>query len=203
MKTPVDTAPISRFPVAEPAGMPADLKETIDTVASKTGFTPNVFLAWAWRPEQFRAFFGFYETLMRGESGLSRAEREAIAVAVSAANACTYCTVAHGAALRILAKDPRLADLISANHRQADLSPRHRAMLDFAVKVTREPGAVEDEDIEALRAHGFVDADIWDIGAVAAFFNLSNRMASLAAMRPNREFHSLGRNGSGRPHGHD
>jgi uncharacterized peroxidase-related enzyme len=187
------TNPISRFPVADPAKLPDDMRQLIETTAKKTGFLPNVFLAYAWKPDHFRAFFQFYDALMKGDSGLSRPEREMIAVAVSAVNSCTYCTVAHGAALRILSKKPLLADQVTANYRHADLSPRERAMLDFAVKVTSSSAAIEPADLEAMRGHGFSDAEIWDIGAVAAFFNLSNRMANLAGMRPNPEFHTMGR----------
>jgi uncharacterized peroxidase-related enzyme len=187
------TEPISRFSAPDPAGLPDDLRETMETTAKKTGFLPNVFHAYAHKPEHFRAFFHYYETLMRGASGLSRPDREMIAVAVSAVNDCTYCTVAHGAALRVLAKNPYIADQITANYRHADLTPRQRAMLDFAVKVTASASAIEAADFDELRQHGFSDSDIWDIGAVAAFFNLSNRMANMAAMRPNREFYSMGR----------
>jgi len=188
-----DDAPISRFPVPEPAALPDDVRQAIEAAAAKAGFTPNVFLAYAWKPEQFRAFFQYYEALMRGESGLSRAEREMIVVAVSAVNSCSYCTVTHGAALRILSKNPHIADQITANYRHADLTPRERAMLEFALKVTTSSAAIEAADLEAMRGHGFTDSEIWDIGAVAAFFNLSNRMANLAGMRPNREFYSMGR----------
>jgi len=188
-----DDRPISRFPVPDEMAMPPDVKQAIDAASAKAGFTPNVFLAYAWKPEHFRAFFQYYETLMRGESGLSRAEREMIVVAVSAVNSCTYCTVTHGAALRILSKDPYVADHVSANYRHADLTPRERAMLDFAVKVTTESAAIEAADLDAMRARGFTDSEIWDIGAVAAFFSLSNRMANLAGMRPNREFYTMGR----------
>ena len=187
-------AQISRFPVAEPTSSPTDVRETIDAITAKTGFTPNVLLAYAWRPEQFRAFFGYYDTLMRGESGLSRAERELIAVAVSATNECLYCTVAHGAVLRVLSKRPLIADQVTANHRHADLTPREAALAEFAVKVTREPAEVGEADLDALRTHGLSDADIWDAGAVAAFFNLSNRMATLMNLRPNPEFYEMGRN---------
>lgn len=189
----MSTAPVSRFPVPDLAALPADMRELVEATAKKTGFVPNVFLAYAWKPDHFRAFFQFYDALMRGESGLSRAEREMIVVAVSAVNACTYCTVAHGAALRILSKKPHLADQITANYRHADITPRERAMLDFAIKVTSHSGAIEPADLEAMRGHGFTDSDIWDIGSVAAFFNLSNRMANLAGMRPNTEFYTMGR----------
>jgi len=188
-----DTRPISRFPVPAPESLPSDIREVVDSNTAKAGFTPNVFLAYGYKPEHFRAFFHYYDVLMKVPSELSRAEREMIVVAVSRINACTYCTVAHGAALRILSKDPYLADQISANYRNADLTPRQRAMLDFAVKVTERSAEIDQADFEALRSHGFSDSDIWDIGAVAAFFNLSNRMANLADMKPNAEFYTMGR----------
>jgi len=188
-----DKRPISRFPVPAPETLPDDLRGVIDGNAKKAGFIPNVFLAYGYKPEHFRAFFHYYDVLMKGDSGLSRAEREMIVVAVSRVNACTYCTVAHGAALRILSKNPVLADQISANYRVADITPRQRAMLDFAIKVTERSLEIDQADFEGLRAHGFSDSDIWDIGAVAAFFNLSNRMANLADMKPNREFYTMGR----------
>jgi uncharacterized peroxidase-related enzyme len=188
-----DPKPLSRFPVPAPETLPDDLREVIDANAKKAGFIPNVFLAYGYKPEHFRAFFHYYDVLMKGDSGLSRAEREMIVVAVSRINGCTYCTVAHGAALRILSKNPLLADQISANYRAADITPRQRAMLDFAIKVTERSAEIDQTDFETLRGHGFTDSDIWDIGAVAAFFNLSNRMANLADMKPNREFYTMGR----------
>ncbi len=188
-----NVTPISRFPVPEPETLPEDIRKVVEANAAKAGFTPNVFLAYGYKPEHFRAFFHYYDVLMKGPSELSRAEREMIVLAVSRVNGCTYCTVAHGAALRILSKHPLLADQISANYRAADVTPRQRAMLDFAVKVTERSGEIEQADFERLREHGFTDSDIWDIGAVAAFFNLSNRMANLADMKPNREFHTMGR----------
>jgi uncharacterized peroxidase-related enzyme len=184
---------ISRFPVPTFDDLPEDIREVIETNAKKLGFVPNVFWAYAWKPEHFRAFFQFYEALMKGPSGLTRAEREMIVLTVSAINACTYCTVSHGAALRILAKHPHLSDQITANYRAAEITPRQRVMLDFAVKVTRESAAIDLADLARLREHGFGDSDIWDIGAVAAFFNLSNRMANLADMRPNPELYAMGR----------
>jgi len=185
--------PISRFPVPDPATLPEDIRKVVDANAAKAGFTPNVFLAYGYKPEHFRAFFHYYDVLMKGPSELSRAEREMIVLAVSRVNGCTYCTVAHGAALRILSKNPALADQISANYRVADITPRQRAMLDFAVKLTERSAEIDNADFERLREHGFTDSDIWDIGAVAAFFNLSNRMANLADMKPNREFYTMGR----------
>jgi uncharacterized peroxidase-related enzyme len=191
----MDDRAISRFPMA--ATMPTDVQHAIGAVTAKTGFTPNVFLAYAWRPEQFRAFFGYYDTLMRGESGLSRTERELIAVAVSAVNECLYCTIAHGAALRVLSKNAVIADQVAASHRHADLTPREAALVEFAVKLTREPATVGQADVDTLKAQGLSDADVWDAGAVAAFFNLSNRMATLADLRPNSQFYVMGRNGEG------
>ena len=188
-----NASPISRFPVPAPETLPEDIRKVVEANAAKAGFTPNVFLAYGYKPEHFRAFFHYYDVLMKGPSGLSRAEREMIVLAVSRVNNCTYCTVAHGAALRILSKNPILADQISANYRVADVTPRQRAMLDFAVKVTERSAEIEQADFERLREHGFTDSDIWDIGAVAAFFNLSNRMANLADMKPNREFYTMGR----------
>ena len=188
-----DKKPISRFPVPPAETLPEDIRRIVDANTAKAGFTPNVFLAYGYKPEHFRAFFQYYDALMKGPSGLSRAEREMIVLAVSRINACTYCTIAHGAALRILSKDPHLADQISANYRVADLTPRQRAMLDFAVKVTERSAEIDQADFESLRAQGFSDSDIWDIGAVAAFFNLSNRMANLADMKPNAEFYTMGR----------
>ena len=187
------TKPISRFPVPAPETLPADIREVVDTNTVKAGFTPNVFLAYGYKPEHFRAFFHYYETLMKGPSGLSRAEREMIVVAVSRINACTYCTVAHGAALRILSKDPYLADQISANYRLADLTPRQRAMLDFAMKVSAEAHKISESDFAEIASHGFSDDDVWDIAAISEFFALSNRMANVTAMRPNDEFYMMGR----------
>ena len=188
-----NATPISRFPVPGPETLPEDIRKVVEANAAKAGFTPNVFLAYGYKPEHFRAFFHYYDVLMKGTSELSRAEREMIVLAVSRVNGCTYCTVAHGAALRILSKHPLLADQISANYRAADVTPRQRAMLDFAVKVTERSAEIEQADFERLREHGFTDSDIWDIGAVAAFFSLSNRMANLADMKPNREFYTMGR----------
>jgi uncharacterized peroxidase-related enzyme len=184
---------ISRFPVPDPDTLPDDLRERMESDRKRAGFVPNVYRAYGYKPEHFRAFFHHYDALMKGESGLSREEREMIAVAVSRVNACTYCTVAHGAALRVASKSPYLADQIAANYRTAEVTPRQRAMLDFAVKVAEQSAAVGEDDFARLRPHGFADADIWDIGAVAAFFSLSNRMANVAGLRPNREFYGMGR----------
>ncbi|KPF96752.1 alkylhydroperoxidase [Rhodopseudomonas sp. AAP120] len=184
---------VSRFPVPPLAEMPDDIRSRIEGVQEKSGFVPNVFLALAARPDEFRAFFAYHDALMEKDSGLSKAEREMIVVATSAANQCQYCVVAHGAILRIRAKNPLIADQIATNYRKADITPRQRAMLDFAMKVSREAETVGDSDFDALKAHGFTDDDIWDITAVAAFFALSNRMANVTAMRPNDEFYLMGR----------
>lgn len=184
---------VSRFPVPPLAEMPDDIRSRIEGVQEKSGFVPNVFLALAARPDEFRAFFAYHDALMEKDSGLSKAEREMIVVATSAANQCQYCVVAHGAILRIRAKNPLIADQIATNYRKADLTPRQRAMLDFAMKVSREAETVGDTDFDALKTHGFTDDDIWDITAVAAFFALSNRMANVTAMRPNDEFYLMGR----------
>ena len=191
-----DTAashPISRFPVPELADLPDDIRDKVVAIQEKSGFVPNVFLAMAHRPDELRAFFAYHDVLMEREGGLSKADKEMIVVAVSAANGCMYCVVAHGAILRIRAKNPLIADQVAINYRKADIDARERAMLDFAMKVSTNSRAVEDADFEPLRAQGFSDDDIWDIAAIAAFFNLSNRMANMAAMRPNPEFFTLGR----------
>ncbi|MBR0939122.1 peroxidase-related enzyme [Bradyrhizobium jicamae] len=172
--------------------LPDDIRTRILAVQEKSGFVPNVFLSLAYRPDEFRAFFAYHDALMEKDSGLSKAEREMIVVATSAANQCQYCVIAHGAILRIRAKNPQIADQIAVNYRKADITPRQRAMLDFAMKVSRA-AEVSDADFTALAAHGFSDDDIWDIAAVAAFFALSNRMANVTAMRPNDEFYMLGR----------
>lgn len=184
---------ISRFPVPKLEDLPADVRERIVMVQEKSGFIPNTFIVLAHRPDEFRAFFGYYDALMLKESGLSKAEREMIVVATSAVNSCEYCVVAHSAILRIYTKDPLIGDQIAINYRKAPLTPRQRAMLDFAVKVAAESHKVEQSDFDVLRLQGFGDEDIWDIGAVAALFALSNRMANLTGMRPNREFYGLGR----------
>ena len=185
--------PISRYPVPKLDELPEDIRARILEVQQKSGFVPNVFLAFAHRPDEFRAFFAYHDALMLKESGLTKAEREMIVVATSGANDCVYCVVAHGAILRIYAKDPLVADQVAVNYRKADLTPRQKAMLAFALKVATESATVVDEDHAALRAHGFGDEDIWDIGAIAAFFALSNRMANLISLRPNDEFYLLGR----------
>ena len=185
--------PISSFPVPDLADIPEDLRERIEEVATKTGFVPNVFLAMAHRPAELRAFLAYHDALMAAEGGLTLAEREMIVVATSAANGCLYCTVAHGAVLRIRSKDPLLADQVAVDPAQADITDRQRGMLDFALRLCRDPAAVGPPDHEALRAHGFSDDDIWDIGAITALFAMSNRMAHLTAMRPNKEFYTMGR----------
>ena len=185
--------PISRFPVPELDSLEEDLRERILAVQEKAGFVPNVFLALAHRPEEFRAFFAYHDALMLKEGGLSKAEREMIVVATSAANDCQYCVVAHGAILRVYAKNPYVADQVALNYREADLTPRQKAMLGFALKVARDSVALTGADFEELQSHGFSREDVWDVGAIAAFFALSNRMANLLAMRPNPEFFSLGR----------
>ena len=186
--------PISRFPVPEIKDLPQDLQDRILEVQAKAGFVPNVFLALAHRPAEWRAFMAWHDALLLKETGsLTKGEREMIIVATSAANQCLYCVVAHGAILRIYEKKPLLADQVAVNHRKADITPRQRAMLDFAMKVCQASHSVEEADFEALRAHGFDDDDIWDIGAITAFFGLSNRLANLSAMRPNDEFFLMGR----------
>ena len=185
--------PISRYPVPKLSELPQDIRERIEKVQEKAGFVPNVFLAFAHRPDEFRAFFAYHDALMEKESGLTKAEREMIVVATSAANQCQYCVVAHGAILRVRAKNPLIADQVASNYRKADLTPKQKAMLDFAMKVSQQAQEVSDADLVALRAHGFTDEDIWDIAAVSAFFALSNRMANFTSMRPNEEFYLLGR----------
>ena len=185
--------PISRYPIARLEDLPEDIRQRITAVQEKAGFIPNVFLALAHRPEEFRAFFAYHDALMLKDSGLSKAEREMIVVATSAANDCHYCVIAHGALLRIYAKNPLIADQVAVNYRQADVTPRQRVMLDFAVKMALRAQEVEQTDHLRLREHGFSDEDIWDIGAIAAFFALSNRMAHLTEMRPNDEFYTMGR----------
>jgi len=185
---------ISRYPVPKLEDLPDDIRARILEVQEKAGFVPNVFVTLAHRPDEFRAFFAYHDALMDKEgAGLTKAEREMIVVATSGANDCLYCIVAHGAILRIYAKDPVIADQVAVNYRKADITPRQKAMLAFAIKVARESAHIGDEDFVALHAHGFSDEDIWDIGAIAAFFALSNRMADLISMRPNDEFHLLGR----------
>jgi uncharacterized peroxidase-related enzyme len=186
-------ATISRYPVPDINGLPQDIRERILAVQEKAGFVPNVFLVLAHRPNEFRAFFAYHDALLEKESGLSKAEMEMIVVATSNDNGCQYCVVAHGAILRIRAKNPLVADQVAVNYRKADITPRQKAMLDFALKVSTESKTICDEDFVTLRHHGFSDEDIWDIAGIAAFFALSNRMANFTAMRPNDEFYALGR----------
>jgi uncharacterized peroxidase-related enzyme len=185
--------PISRFSVPKLEDMPEDIRARILAVQEKSGFVPNVFLALARRPDEFRAFFAFHDALMEKEGGISKAEREMIVVTTSGANNCQYCVVAHGAILRIRAKNPYVADQVAVNYRKADITPRQRAMLDFAMKVALASGEIGDADFEPLRAHGFSDEDIWDIAAIAGFFAMSNRLANFASIPPNDEFYLMGR----------
>jgi 4-carboxymuconolactone decarboxylase len=173
--------------------MPEDIRERILAVQEKAGFVPNVFLVLAHRPEEFRAFFAYHDALMEKPGNLTIAEREMIVVATSNLNQCQYCVVAHGAILRIRAKDPLIADQVAVNYRKADITERQKAMLDFAVKVSMQAYAVAEEDFAALKAQGFDEDDIWDIAAISSFFGLSNRMANVTSMRPNAEFYNLGR----------
>jgi uncharacterized peroxidase-related enzyme len=192
-QAPMTTPSISRFPVPELGDLPPDIREKILAVQEKAGFVPNVFLTLAHRPDEWRAFVAYHDALMLKEGGLSKAEREMIVVATSGANHCQYCVVAHGAILRIYAKNPLIADQVAINYRKADLTPRQRAMLDFAMKVALDSQLIGDADYAALRSEGFGDEEIWDIGAIAALFALSNRMANLIGMRPNDEFYLMGR----------
>ncbi len=186
--------PISRFPVPAVADLPEDLRQRIIEVQEKAGFVPHVFLALAHRPAEMRAFLAYHDALLLKEGGgLTKGEREMIIVATSGANHCLYCVVAHGAILRVYEKKPLIADQVANNHRKADITPRQRAMLDFAMKVCLHADEIEEADYAALRAHGFSDEDAWDIGAITAFFGLSNRMANMLALRPNDEFYLMGR----------
>jgi uncharacterized peroxidase-related enzyme len=188
------TAPaISRFPVPEIKDLPDDIRTRILAVQEKSGFVPNVFLTLAYRPDEFRAFFAYHDALMDKAGPITKAEREMIVVATSNANQCQYCVVAHGAILRIRAKNPLIADQVAINYRKADITPRQKAMLDFAMKVSARAQEVGDDDMDALRSHGFTDDDIWDIAAIAAFFGMSNRLANVTSMRPNDEFYAMGR----------
>lgn len=186
--------PISRYPVPEIADLPEDIRTRILEVQAKTGFIPNVFLGFAHRPDEARAFFAYHDALLLKEGGnLTKGEREMIIVATSGANRCFYCVVAHGAILRIYEKKPQIADQVAVNHRKADITERQKAMLDFAMKVCKAADEIGEADFEALHAQGFDDEDIWDIGAITALFGLSNRMANLINLRPNEEFYLLGR----------
>ena len=191
------TTSISRYPVPPIEGLPDDLRQRILEVQEKSGFVPNVFLAFSHRPDEFRAFFAYHDALMlrppSGPNGLSKGEKEMIVVATSGANQCLYCVVAHGAILRIYEKNPLLADQVAVNYRKAAITPRQTAMLDFAMKVCNDSATIAEGDFAALRAHGFTDEDAWDIGAITALFGLSNRMANLTSMQPNNEFYLMGR----------
>lgn len=189
-----DSPALSRFPVPELNALPDDIRQVILAVQEKAGFVPNVFLTLAHRPAEFRAFFAYHDALMLKETGgLTKADREMIVTATSAKNGCLYCVVAHGALLRIYSKNPLIADQVATNHLKADIAPRQKAMLDFAIKVCLDSQSVTEEDYVTLRAHGFDDEDIWDIAAITAFFGLSNRMANTISMRPNDEFFLMGR----------
>jgi len=186
--------PISRFPTTEIAGLPDDIRQTILAVQEKAGFVPNVFLTLAHRPAEFRAFFAYHDALMLKETGnLTKADREMIVTTTSAKNDCLYCVVAHGALLRIYAKNPLVADQVAINHLKAEITPRQKAMLDFAVKVCLDSASVNEGDYAALHIHGFDDEDIWDIATITAFFGMSNRIANSIGMKPNEEFYLMGR----------
>lgn len=188
-----DTKAPSRFPVPELDDLPEDIRAAILAVEEKSGFIPNVFLMLAHRPDEFRAFFAYHDALMDRPGNLTKAEREMIVVATSGPNQCQYCVVAHGAILRIRAKDPLVSDQIATNYRKADITDRQKAMLDFALKVSAEAYAVSDEDFAILEGHGFTRDDAWDIASISAFFSLSNRIANVASLRPNPEFYGMGR----------
>ena len=188
----------ARYPAPELSNVPDDIRAKILEVQEKAGFVPNVFLAFARRPAEWRAFFAYHDALMvpesvGRESGLTKGDREMIVTTTSAANHCLYCVVAHGAILRIYEKKPLVADQVAINYRKADISPRQRAMLDFAMKVCLHSEQIEASDFSTLQAHGFNDEDAWDIAAITAFFGLSNRMASFSGMMPNPEFYLMGR----------
>jgi len=188
------TQPIaSRFPIPAIKDLPEDIRSRLLAVQEKSGFIPNVFLTLAFRPDEFRAFFAYHDALMERDGSLTKAEREMIVVATSSANQCQYCVIAHGAILRIRAKNPQIADQIAVNYRNADITPRQRAMLDFAMKVSQQAQLVSEADFAELSTYGLTNDDVWDIAAIAAFFALSNRMANVTAMRPNDEFYLMGR----------
>ncbi|MCA8097820.1 peroxidase-related enzyme [Burkholderia contaminans] len=191
--TAAPTAPISRFPVPALEDLPDDIRERITAVQEKSGFIPNVFLTLAHRPDEFRAFMAYHDALMDKPGNLGKAEREMIVVATSAVNQCQYCVIAHGAILRIRAKDPLIADQVATNYRKADLTARQKAMLDFAMKVSQDAHLVGETDFDTLKSHGFIEEDVWDIMAISAFFGMSNRIANVTNMRPNAEFYALGR----------
>jgi len=185
--------PISRYPIPEINDLPEDIKTLILSVQDKAGFIPNVFLVLAHRPDEFRAFFAYHDALMEKKSGLTKADMEMIVTTTSGANNCQYCVVAHGAILRVRAKNPLIADQVATNYRKADITPRQKAMLDFAMKVSLDAATICDADFEMLHGHDFSDEDIWDIAGITSFFGMSNRMANFTSMRPNDEFYSLGR----------
>ena len=185
--------PISRFPVPALADMPDDIRERLLAVQEKSGFIPNVFLVLAHRPNEFRAFFAYHDALMEKPGSLTKAEREMIVVATSNINQCQYCVVAHGAILRVRAKNPLIADQVAVNYRKADITPRQKAMIDFAVKVSLAAHSVGEDDFAVLSDHGFDQEDIWDIAAISSFFGMSNRLANVTSMRPNKEFYAMGR----------
>lgn len=185
--------PISRYPTADVMQLPEDLRDKILAVQEKAGFVPNVFLALGHRPLELRAFMDYHDALMDKDSGLTQADREMIIVATSNSNECLYCVVAHGAILRIRAKDGLIADQVAVNYRKAPISDRQKAMLDFAMKISHNAQATADEDFAVLRGHGFSDEDIWDIAAITAFFGLSNRMVNFASIQPNVEFFNMAR----------
>jgi uncharacterized peroxidase-related enzyme len=188
------TQPIAkRFPTPPIDSLPPDIRERLLAVQEKSGFVPNVFLTLAYRPDEFRAFFAYHDALMDKDGSLTKAEREMIVVATSSANQCHYCVIAHGAILRIRAKNPLISDQIAVNYRKADITPRQKAMLDFAMKVATEAHTISEADFLQMAGHGFSDDDIWDIAAIAAFFALSNRIANVTGMRPNDEFYMMGR----------
>src|SRR5579885_1961206 len=193
MPEPDMTQPAKRFAAPAIDKLPEDIRARILAVQEKSGFVPNVFLTLAYRPDEFRAFFAYHDALMERDSGLTKAEREMIVVATSSANQCHYCVIAHGAILRVRAKNPLIADQIAINYRKADIVPRQKAMLDFALEVALAPWRVGESHFEVLKGHGFSQEDIWDIAAIAAFFAMSNRLANVSDMRPNDEFYSLGR----------
>ncbi|WAS57190.1 peroxidase-related enzyme [Burkholderia ambifaria] len=191
--TAANHAPVSRFPVPALDDLPDDIRERIAAVQEKAGFIPNVFLTLAHRPDEFRAFMAYHDALMDKPGNLTKAEREMIVVATSAVNQCQYCVIAHGAILRIRAKDPLIADQVATNYRKADITVRQKAMLDFAMKVSQSAHLVGEADFDTLKSHGFTEEDVWDIAAISAFFGMSNRIANVTNMRPNAEFYALGR----------
>ncbi|CAI8763144.1 MULTISPECIES: peroxidase-related enzyme [Burkholderia] len=191
--TAAHNAPVSRFPVPALDDLPDDIRARIAAVQEKSGFIPNVFLTLAHRPDEFRAFMAYHDALMDKPGNLTKAEREMIVVATSAVNQCQYCVIAHGAILRIRAKDPLIADQVATNYRKADITVRQKAMLDFAMKVSQTAHRVGEADFDTLKSHGFTEEDVWDIAAISAFFGMSNRIANVTNMRPNAEFYALGR----------